>query len=113
MSEDRLLTTHVGSLPRPEALLTAMRDKAEARPYDAALLDRTLAQAVSEIVRKQVDIGIDVVSDGEFSKPSYATYVGERLSGFGGLLFLLGGRARFASWMFSLTRTLSKLADTS
>jgi 5-methyltetrahydropteroyltriglutamate--homocysteine methyltransferase len=84
MSENRILTTHVGSLPRPEALLSPMRAKARGEAYDSADLDRTLRDSVRDIVRRQVEAGVDVVSDGEFSKPSYATYVSERLSGFGG-----------------------------
>ena len=84
MSENRILTTHVGSLPRPEGLLSLMRDKAEGREVDGAVLDATLAQAVADVVRRQTEAGIDLVSDGEFSKPSYATYVSERLTGFGG-----------------------------
>jgi 5-methyltetrahydropteroyltriglutamate--homocysteine methyltransferase len=74
----------VGSLPRPESLLALMHDQAEGRPYDPAALDAELARSVNEVVQKQVDLGIDLVSDGEFSKPSYATYVSDRLTGFGG-----------------------------
>jgi len=81
---DRILTTHVGSLPRPESLLTLMHDQVEGRPYDPAKLDAELSRAVKEVVQRQVDLGIDLVSDGEFSKPSYATYVSDRLTGFGG-----------------------------
>jgi 5-methyltetrahydropteroyltriglutamate--homocysteine methyltransferase len=84
MSENRILTTHVGSLPRPEPLLALMRAKATGDAYDAAALDRTLRDSVRDIVRRQVEAGVDLVSDGEFSKPSYATYVSERLTGFGG-----------------------------
>jgi len=84
MKEDRILTTHVGSLPRPDALLAMMRNKAEGRPIDKAEFDATLSESVRDIVQRQVDAGLDIVSDGEFSKPSYATYVSERLSGFGG-----------------------------
>lgn len=84
MSEQRVLTTHVGSLPRPEALLAIMREKVEGKAYDEAALQRTLRDSVRDIVQRQVEAGVDVVSDGEFSKPSYATYVSERLSGFGG-----------------------------
>jgi 5-methyltetrahydropteroyltriglutamate--homocysteine methyltransferase len=84
MSENRILTTHVGSLPRPEPLLALMRDKAEGREVDEAVLNRTLTESVAEVVRRQAEVGIDLVSDGEFSKPSYATYVSERLTGFGG-----------------------------
>ena len=83
-STGRILTTHVGSLPRPPALLEVMRDRAEGRPYDAAALDRLLHDSVRAIVQQQVDAGIDIVSDGELSKPSYSTYVTKRLSGFGG-----------------------------
>ncbi|SDD62536.1 5-methyltetrahydropteroyltriglutamate--homocysteine methyltransferase [Sphingomonas sp. YR710] len=82
--EDRIQTTHVGSLPRPESLLSIMHDRAEGRPYDPAKLEEELAGSVSDVVRRQVEVGIDFVSDGEFSKPSYATYVTERLTGFGG-----------------------------
>jgi len=82
--QDRILTTHVGSLPRPESLLSIMHDQAEGRPYDPAALDAELARSVNEVVQHQVDLGIDLVSDGEFSKPSYATYVSDRLTGFGG-----------------------------
>jgi 5-methyltetrahydropteroyltriglutamate--homocysteine methyltransferase len=84
MAANRILTTHVGSLPRPQALLSLMRDKATGQTYDAAALDRTLRESVRDIVTKQAEVGIDLVSDGEFSKPSYATYVSDRLTGFGG-----------------------------
>ncbi len=79
-----ILTTHVGSLPRPEGLLALLRDRAEGRTFDAEALARRLHEDVSDIVRKQKALGIDVVSDGELSKPSYATYINERLTGFGG-----------------------------
>lgn len=82
--ENRILTTHVGSLPRPESLLSIMHDQAEGRPFDPAALEAELARAVKDVVQRQVDLGIDLVSDGEFSKPSYATYVSDRLTGFGG-----------------------------
>lgn len=81
---NRILTTHVGSLPRPDSLLSIMHDQAEGRPFDPAALDAELERAVKAVVQQQVDLGIDLVSDGEFSKPSYATYVSDRLTGFGG-----------------------------
>lgn len=84
-SSGRILTTHVGSLPRPEAVLAPMLAKAKGEPFDARALDAALDQGVVDIVRRQVELGIDLVSDGELSKPSYATYVTERLSGFGGV----------------------------
>jgi 5-methyltetrahydropteroyltriglutamate--homocysteine methyltransferase len=84
-SKDRILTTHVGSLPRPDALIELMFAKAEGKPVDAALLERKTQEAVREVVAHQREVGIDVVSDGEMSKPSYATYVTDRLTGFGGV----------------------------
>ena len=83
-STERFLTTHTGSLPRPEDLVRAMYAKEEGVPVDAAALAARIASAVEEVVRKQADAGIDVINDGEMSKPSYATYIKDRLSGFGG-----------------------------
>jgi 5-methyltetrahydropteroyltriglutamate--homocysteine methyltransferase len=83
-STHRFLTTHTGSLPRPEDLIRMMYAKEEGVPVDAAALSARVAEAVQEVVRKQVDAGIDIVDDGEMSKPSYATYIKDRLSGFGG-----------------------------
>jgi 5-methyltetrahydropteroyltriglutamate--homocysteine methyltransferase len=83
-STERFLTTHTGSLPRPEDLVRAMYAREEGVPIDAQALERRVASAVDEVVRKQAEAGIDVVNDGEMSKPSYATYVKDRLNGFGG-----------------------------
>ena len=82
-SPDRILTTHVGSLPRPDDLVALMFAKAEGEAVDAALLEQKTQDAVIEVVARQREAGIDIVSDGEMSKPSYATYVTERLTGFG------------------------------
>jgi 5-methyltetrahydropteroyltriglutamate--homocysteine methyltransferase len=82
-STDRILTTHVGSLPRTQAVTDVLFARAAGladEPGPAA----TIANAVREVVQRQVDVGIDIVSDGEMSKISYATYVSERLSGFDG-----------------------------
>ena len=84
LSTDRILTTHVGSLPRPQALVDLLVKKDQNQPYDHADFDRKVTQAVSEIVAHQVAVGIDVVSDGEASKIGYATYIKDRLTGFGG-----------------------------
>lgn len=84
MTEHRILTTHVGSLPRPGRLLSLMQARAAGEAVDAAALTREITDQVAAVVRRQVEAGIDLVSDGEFSKPSYATYVSERLTGFGG-----------------------------
>ena len=83
-STDRFLTTHTGSLPRPEDLIRMMYAKEEGVPVDAAALSQRVAAAVDEVVRKQATAGVDVINDGEMSKPSYATYIKDRLSGFGG-----------------------------
>ena len=83
-STDRFLTTHTGSLPRPEDLIRMMYAKEEGVPVDAAALAQRVADAVGEVVGKQAAAGIDIINDGEMSKPSYATYIKDRLSGFGG-----------------------------
>ncbi len=83
-STDRFLTTHTGSLPRPEDLIRMMYAKEEGVPVDPAALARRVGSAVAEVVRRQAEAGVDVVNDGEMSKPSYATYIKDRLSGFGG-----------------------------
>ena len=83
-STDRFLTTHTGSLPRPEDLIRTMYAKQEGVPVDAVALERRVAAAVTEVVQKQSAAGVDVINDGEMSKPSYATYITDRLSGFGG-----------------------------
>lgn len=82
-STDRVLTTHTGSLPRPADLLELSRQAREGAA-DASQLARRTKEAVDEVVRRQVASGVDVPSDGELSKPSYATYVQHRLSGFEG-----------------------------
>src|SRR5712691_5518696 len=83
-STERILTTHTGSLPRPDDLIRTMFAREEGVPVDPAALAARVRSAVAEVVGKQVQAGIDVVSDGELSKPSYATYVKDRLTGFGG-----------------------------
>ena len=83
-SSDRFLTTHTGSLPRPDDLIRMMYAKEEGVPVERAALDARVRAAVAEVVKKQVEAGIDLVNDGEMSKPSYATYVKDRLAGFGG-----------------------------
>src|SRR5213594_3451120 len=83
-SVERFLTTHTGSLPRPPDLIRMMFAKEEGVPVDAAALGARIRDAVAETVRRQVDAGVAIVNDGEMSKPSYATYVKDRLNGFGG-----------------------------
>jgi 5-methyltetrahydropteroyltriglutamate--homocysteine methyltransferase len=83
-STERFLTTHTGSLPRPEDLIRMMYAKEEGVPIDRAALARRIRSAVEEVVGKQAAAGVDIVNDGEMSKPSYATYVKDRLAGFGG-----------------------------
>jgi len=83
-STERFLTTHTGSLPRPEDLIRMMYAREEGVPVDPVALSKRVASAVEEVVRKQAEAGVDVVNDGEMTKPSYATYIKDRLSGFGG-----------------------------
>jgi 5-methyltetrahydropteroyltriglutamate--homocysteine methyltransferase len=80
-SKDRILTTHTGSLPRPKPLVDLILEREQARAVDAAAFEAGVATAVDEIVAQQVAAGIDVVSDGEMSKPSYTTYIRHRVSG--------------------------------
>ena len=81
-SIDRILTTHVGSLPRPADLLDMMQARDQSKGFDQGAYDRRLRSAVDGIVRKQVELGIDVIDDGEYGKPSFVTYMNERLGGF-------------------------------
>jgi 5-methyltetrahydropteroyltriglutamate--homocysteine methyltransferase len=78
----RILTTHVGSLPRPHDLLDMMKVRLGGGACDAAAYEARVRNAVSEVVARQVECGIDIVTDGEQSKPGFFTYVRERLSGF-------------------------------
>ena len=79
-----LLATHVGSLPRPQAVVDFLFAREKRQPYDSAAFDACMTAAVLENVRRQQAAGIDIVSDGEASKISYATYVKDRYTGFGG-----------------------------
>src|SRR2546428_191486 len=109
-STDRILTTHVGSLIRPAALREFLAAKEAGKPFDAAAYAKCLKDCVAEVVRQQADIGIDVVSDGEFGKAiSWAQYALFRLGGFerrpfaGGNPFTRGvDRTRFAEFYAEL-----------
>jgi len=79
---ERILTTHVGSLPRPRALLDLMKAALAGQPYDRDAYAREIRSAVAEVVRRQAEAGIDIVTDGEQSKSGFFTYVQERLAGF-------------------------------
>ena len=83
-STERILTTHVGSLPRPENVTELIFAKEREEEFDQSDFDATIAAAVKNTVARQVDCGVDIVSDGEMSKISYATYIKERISGFEG-----------------------------
>jgi 5-methyltetrahydropteroyltriglutamate--homocysteine methyltransferase len=84
MTEDRVRTTHVGSLPRPGTVARLLADRESGVEVDRADFESVIGPAVADVVRRQVEVGIDVVSDGEMSKISYSTYVKDRLSGFAG-----------------------------
>jgi 5-methyltetrahydropteroyltriglutamate--homocysteine methyltransferase len=81
-NSDRIQTTHIGSLPRPHALLDVMKAKLNRQSYDEKAYQAALATAVKESVRKQAACGIDFVTDGEFSKPGFFTYIQERIEGY-------------------------------
>jgi len=100
-STEHILTTHTGSLPRPPELLDALqcRDRGEG---DGERLDEQVRAAVADVVRRQADAGVSVVNDGEAGKIGYATYVKERLDGFGGeagMAGLLADMAEFPDYM--------------
>ena len=80
----KILTTHVGSLPRTQEVVDFIFAREKEQPYDQAAFDACMTSAVSETVRRQVEVGVDIVSDGETSKISYATYVKDRYAGFDG-----------------------------
>jgi len=80
-SRERILVSHAGSLPRPPELREMLEAKNAGRPYDRDAFDRAVREAVAEAVRRQVEIGIDIVNDGELSKLSFTYYVRERLAG--------------------------------
>jgi len=84
VSQNRILTTHVGSLPRSQAVVDVVFGREQGTETDPVHGDEIIRAAVEEIVRRQSDVGIDAVSDGELSKISYATYIKDRLTGFGG-----------------------------
>ncbi len=84
ISSERILTTHVGSLPRSEAVTEGVFAQEEGTLEDQAALDATIAVAVDDVVRRQVRAGVDIVSDGEMSKISYSTYIKYRITGFEG-----------------------------
>ena len=80
-STDRILTTHTGSLPRPKPLIDLILGREKGEAIDAATFEAATAKAVDEVVAQQVAAGIDIVSDGEMSKPSYTTYIRHRVDG--------------------------------
>lgn len=84
MSQDRFLTTHVGSLPRPEYLLNLVFARESGESVSEADFDAAVERATAHVIERQIGAGLAVVNDGEMSKPSYATYIKHRLAGFGG-----------------------------
>ena len=81
-SEDRILTTHVGALPRPQELGQAVLAKTAGRDYDEAQLAESMNTAVAAVVQEQLDAGIDVINDGEYGKTNWTSYIGGRLGGY-------------------------------
>src|SRR4051812_2052116 len=100
-STDRILTTHTGSLPRPPDLLEMIRIRDAGEPLAMDAFAARVRSAVAEIVRQQVEVGIDIVNDGELGKRGFANYVTERLSGFGGenpVARVFADQAAFPEW---------------
>ncbi len=83
-SERRILTTHTGSLPRSPEMQELLRLREGQDELDQAAFDASTHQAVSEVVQRQIDTGLDVINDGEQGRAQYATYVKDRLTGFEG-----------------------------
>ena len=83
-ANDRILTTHVGSLPRSDSVVDFLLRKERGEPYDQVEFDAVMRRGVDDVVARQREVGIDIVSDGETSKIGYATYIKDRLSGFDG-----------------------------
>jgi 5-methyltetrahydropteroyltriglutamate--homocysteine methyltransferase len=83
-STDRIVTTHAGSLPRPDDVVEMIWGGIEGKPPDADALETRLDEAVAEVVRRQRDSGVDLVSDGELSKPGFSNYINDRFTGFEG-----------------------------
>ncbi len=84
LSTGRILTTHAGSLPRPKPLTDMLLAKDRGEAYDEGGFAHSVAAAVAAVVRRQLAVGVDIVDDGEMSKPGYSTYIADRLSGFAG-----------------------------
>src|SRR5262245_4340239 len=80
-STDRILTTHVGSLPRPDDMFAMMADRMDGKPVDETAYAARVSKAVQDIVKQQADLGLDIVNDGELGKVSFITYASERLAG--------------------------------
>ena len=84
LSTDRILTTHAGSMPRGEPLGSMLIDQEEGKRIDRRKIDEVAAERVAHIVRKEVEVGIDIANDGEQGRVGFQTYVPQRMSGFGG-----------------------------
>lgn len=84
LNADHIQTTHTGSLPRPDCVLSDLLDREEGKAVDPAGFEANVTQAINEVVGRQKDIGLDLINDGEAGKPSYVVYVKYRLTGFEG-----------------------------
>ena len=81
-SMDRILVTHVGSLARPKDLMEMLVARNEGKPHDSSALAKRAREAVAEVVKKQIECGVDIVNDGELGKSNFSRYTKERLGGF-------------------------------
>jgi methionine synthase II (cobalamin-independent) len=91
LSTDRILTTHAGSLPRPDDLAQMLFDVLEEKPIDAEVFRARVREAVADIVAREREVGIDEISDGELGKVGFSNYVLQRMSGFAGVVLRITG----------------------
>lgn len=84
LSEDRILTTHAGSLPRPDDVAQMLYDVLDEKPVESETFERRIREGIAEVVRRQQEIGVDLISDGEIGKVGFSNYVLQRMSGFAG-----------------------------
>ena len=108
-SETRILTTHTGSLPRPDGLVEMLGAVSRGEPVDEAALDAAARKATAEVVAAQLAAGVDVVNNGEQSRVSFSTYVTQRMAGFGGAWTRSGHRDQ--NEFPSIVRSASRAVD--
>ena len=108
-STDRILVTHVGSLVRPMSIRNILWARDHGQPYDEAAYEKTLREEVAGVVRQQAEVGVDIVSDGEYGKAGWIRYVAERLGGFVHRPIRPGDREHNPVYMIREAREISRV----